>query len=222
MPVTELSLIASSVPGEVPPALRELGQAGIVLQGEWCAANAPWLTQDRGAALFQQVEDPGIMAITAHWDSLQQHHTCIASPANQRAVADWVPHINVEAMKPGHIDGLHLFPASEDDDEGLIPALTAPILAVITWDVPQKDKLLFEEAMDKVKGLWDAATIPYRHRGGWKIEKDRDIEQFVVVGGLDSLEKSKELSNGEAWNEYSRVVSPFILRVETKHYKRIA
>ncbi|KAI2613246.1 hypothetical protein GGR54DRAFT_329864 [Hypoxylon sp. NC1633] len=223
MPATEASYLASSTPGAISPAFRDLAKAGIALQGEWCVANAPWLTSDRGAALFQQLEDAGITLIVAHWDSFEQHQACIASPGNQAAFVDWMPHLDLTAIKPGHIDGVRLFPRSEDEEE-LIPALEAPVLAVTTWTVLRENVKPFEEAMDTVKELWDTATLPYRHRGGWRIEKDGEVpftEQFIVIGGVESTEKGHAIAKGEAWDKYSRDVLPFALSVDIKYYRRI-
>ncbi|KAI2623963.1 hypothetical protein GGS26DRAFT_215635 [Hypomontagnella submonticulosa] len=224
MPITEAALLLSNISGEVPPALRDLGVAAIAIQGEWCRINAPWLTEDRGTALFQELENPGIILITAHWDSIEQHHACIASPENQKIIVDLVPHLDAAAVKPRHIDRLHVFPASESE-EGLIPALKAPILSVTIWAVWSKNKTVFEQALAQVKGGLDAATMPYRHRGGWMIEKDEDkpnVEHFVMVGGLESSDQNAALAKTKALGEHYQALSSLTLEVETKHYKRIA
>ncbi|KAI0835676.1 hypothetical protein F5Y06DRAFT_276020 [Hypoxylon sp. FL0890] len=223
MPVTEVSLFPSSTPGDIPQAFRDLAVAGIDVQGKWCVTNAPWLTRDRGAALFQQLEDPNILLITAHWDSIDQHHACIASPANQKALADLAPYMDMAAIKPGHIDGLYMFPTSED--EGLSPALEAPVLYVTICSVSKDKKPQFEEAIGKVKAVLDAFTMPYRHRGGWRIERDQgkeSIEQYYLVGGSGSAEKSKEFIKSDGYDEYHQALFPLALDAETKHYKRIA
>ncbi|KAI1454040.1 hypothetical protein F4805DRAFT_477862 [Annulohypoxylon moriforme] len=196
MAVTEIALMASSAPGEIPEALRNLGVAGIALQGEWCAKDAPWLIPDRGAALFQQVEDPGMLLITAHWDSVDQHHAVLVTPENQELLVDLPPLVNAAIIRPGHVDGGHMFPKSED--EGFAPALTAPALV----------------------GVLDEFVKPYRHRGGWKIEKadGEDIEQYFIAGGLDNVKKSAAFAHAEG---YDQSLSPLALNVETKHYKRI-
>ncbi|KAI0382699.1 hypothetical protein F5Y04DRAFT_41964 [Hypomontagnella monticulosa] len=224
MPITEAALLLSSISGEVPPALRDLGVAAIAIQGEWCRINAPWLTEDRGTALFQELENPGIILITAHWDSIEQHHACIASPENQKIIVELVPHLDAAAVKPRHIDGLHVFCASESE-EGLIPALKAPILSVTIWIVRSENKALFEQTLAQVKGDLDTATMPYRHRGGWMIEKDDDkpdAEHYVMVGGLESADENVAFAKTEALREHYRTLSPLALDVETKHYKRIA
>ncbi|OTA60722.1 hypothetical protein K449DRAFT_309340, partial [Hypoxylon sp. EC38] len=153
--------------------------------------------------LFQQLKDKGVLLITAHWDSIDQHHACIASEANQKILEEAMPYMDTKAIKPGHIDGLYMLPNSED--EGIIPTLDAPILSVTVWTVSRENKTQFEEAMGKVKGVLDALTTPYRHRGGWKIEKDpgkEDIEQYYVVGGLESIEKYLEGIKSGGYDEY--------------------
>ncbi|KAI1213744.1 uncharacterized protein F4807DRAFT_456291 [Annulohypoxylon truncatum] len=221
MTVTEISFLPSSTPGEVTETLRDIAVAAIAYQGEWCATNAPWLAQDRGEALFQQVEDPGVVLITAHWDSIDQHHAVLATPRNQKILVDAEPHLHAATVRPGHIDGVKLFPKSEE--EGFIPALEAPVLVVTIWSVHRENKTRFEEALGKVKGVLDGFAMPYRHRGGWKIEKDEgeDIEQYFIAGGLDSVEKSAAFAQVEGYNKYDQTLSPLVLNIETKHYKRI-
>ncbi|KAI1384783.1 uncharacterized protein F4822DRAFT_416247 [Hypoxylon trugodes] len=223
MPVTEASILPSTKPGEIPKVLLDLGISGITLQGEWCATHAPWLTKDRGAALFQQIEDPGVALITAHWDSVEQHHECVASPANQKLNIELVPHIDVTKMKPGHLDGSYLFPAAEDG-EGLVSAVKAPVLSVMRWAVARENKDQFGEALSKVKGTLDTLTTPYRHRGGWKIEKDggENIEQYFIIGGLENEEKGASITEAEGYDGYYKALSSLALGAETKHYKRIA
>ncbi|KAI1099914.1 hypothetical protein F4804DRAFT_64552 [Jackrogersella minutella] len=222
MTVTEIAVLPSSTPGEVPQALHDIGLAGIALQGEWCAVNAPWLIQDRGAALFQQLEDPGVLLITAHWDSIDQHHACLATPANQKLLVDTEPCLDTAKMRPGHIEGIKMFPGSED--EGLTPALKAPIIVVTIWTVPRENKAQFEEAMKRVQENSEVLNMPYRRRGGWKIEKakgEEEIEQYFVVGGLENVETSATSTKDEGHDEHYQTLSPLASNVEIKHYKRI-
>ncbi|KAI2470358.1 hypothetical protein F4781DRAFT_177687 [Annulohypoxylon bovei var. microspora] len=221
MTVSEIAILPTSTPGEIPQVLRDSGKAGIAFQGEWCATNAPWLIPDRGAAFFQQVEDPGVMLITAHWDSIDQHHACLATPENQKFLVDIEPYLNTATLRPGHIEGVQMFPKSED--EGFAPALSAPVLVVTIWSVSRENKTQFEEAMGRVKGVLDRFAMPYRRRGGWKIEKaeGEDMEQYFIVGGSDSVEKSVAFAQAEGYHGYNQTLSPLALNVETKHYKRI-
>ncbi|KAI0138593.1 hypothetical protein F4776DRAFT_60690 [Hypoxylon sp. NC0597] len=223
MPVTELSLLSSSTPGEIPQAYRDLVVEAIGIQGKWCANYAPWLIKDRGAALFQQLKEKGILLIAAHWDSIDQHHACIESPANQKILGEVASYMDMAVVKPGHIEGLYMLPNSED--EGVIPALEAPVLSVTVWTVSRENKTQFEEAMGKVKGILDGLTTPYRHRGGWKIEKDQgkeDIEQYYVVGGIESIEKYLEDVKTGGYDEYIQALLSLGLDTDTKRYKRIA
>ncbi|KAI0882033.1 uncharacterized protein GGS22DRAFT_191764 [Annulohypoxylon maeteangense] len=221
MTVTEIAILPSSTPGEITETLRNLYITGIAFQGEWCATNAPWLTQDRGEALFQQVEDPAVAVITAHWDSIDQHHGILATPENQKLLVDLEPHLSAATARPGHIHGLHMFPKSED--EGFVSAFAAPVLVVTVWTVRRENKTRFEEALGRVKGVLDRFVVPYRHRGGWKIEKvdGEDIEQYFIAGGLDSVEKSAAFAQAEGYDKYSQALSSLALDVETKHYQRI-
>ncbi|KAI1144287.1 hypothetical protein F5Y05DRAFT_418342 [Hypoxylon sp. FL0543] len=160
MPVAEVSLLPSSTPGVVPQTFREFCVAGTNVQGEWCAANAPWLTKDRGA-----------------------HHARIASSATQKALAELALYMDMATIKLGHIDRLYISPNSED--EGFTPALKAPVLSVTIWTVSRDKKA----SSRNVKEGLDAHTAPYRQRGGWGIEKDQgkeDIEEFLVIGVLKS------------------------------------
>ncbi|KAI1092390.1 hypothetical protein F5B19DRAFT_207432 [Rostrohypoxylon terebratum] len=221
MTVTEISILPTSTPGEITPELRKIGVDGVAFQGEWCAKYAPWLTQDRGAAFFQQVEDLGVALVSAHWDSVDQHHAVLATPENQQISADLAPHLDLAKMRPGHIDGVKMLP--KDEGEGFVSALDAPVLVVTIWTVRNENKARFEEALGKVKGVLDDFVKPYRHRGGWKIEKadGEDVELYFMVGGSDSVEKSATFTQADGYDRYSEALTPLVLSVETNHYKRI-
>ncbi|KAI0901616.1 hypothetical protein F4806DRAFT_6818 [Annulohypoxylon nitens] len=221
MTVTEISILPTTTPGEITAELRKIGVDGIGFQGEWCAKNAPWLIPDRGAALFQQVKDPGVALVSAHWDSVDQHHAVLATPENQKISVDLAPHLDLAKMRPGHIDGVKMLPKTED--EGFLSSLDAPVLVVTIWTVRSDNKTKFMEALGKVKGVLDEFVKPYRHRGGWKIEKadGEDIELYFMLGGSDSIEKSATFIQADDYDRYSQALSPLALSAETKHYKRI-
>ncbi|OTB01389.1 hypothetical protein M426DRAFT_323526 [Hypoxylon sp. CI-4A] len=226
MTVTELSILPSNRPGDLPAGFRDAGKAGIAIQGEWCAAYAPHLVPDRGAALFQQLEDPSVMLITAHWDSMDQHQTCVSTPANQMVIEEIGPYLDTEKMRPGHIEGVRMFPNAEDDADGLalnlVPALQAPVLSITNYTVPREKKSQFEEAMRGLEGALDLFRMPYRFRGGWKIEKDKgeNIEQYFVVGGVETAEKRSVFVEEMAYDTYYRTLAPFVMDIETRHYNR--
>ncbi|XDG01390.1 hypothetical protein ABKA04_001005 [Annulohypoxylon sp. FPYF3050] len=221
MTVTEISILPTTTPGEITAELRKIGVDGIAFQGEWCAKNAPWLIPDRGAALFQQVEEPGVALVSAHWDSVDQHHAVLATDENQKISVDLAPHLDLAKMRPGHIDGVKMLP--KDEGEGFVSSLDAPVLVVTIWTMRSENKTRFEEALGKVKGVLDEFVKPYRHRGGWKIEKadGEDIELYFILGGSDSVEKSATFIQAEGYDRYNQALSPLALSVETKHYKRI-
>ncbi|KAI0480071.1 hypothetical protein GGR56DRAFT_624378 [Xylariaceae sp. FL0804] len=87
MPVTELAWLPLKSPGKISAQVVEHARAALDAQSTWCAENAPSLPTGspaaRGAAIFQEREEPKTLLVTAHWESAEQHLQWIGSEANQ-------------------------------------------------------------------------------------------------------------------------------------------
>ncbi|CAJ2509944.1 Uu.00g058440.m01.CDS01 [Anthostomella pinea] len=235
MPVTELATIPSATPGHVPVALVEVLKAAQVLQGEWCTAHAPSLPLDhgvparRGAALYVRLDDPGVVLITAHWESTAQHAACVASELNQRAMGSFLPLVVAEGIHYFHVGGVEMFGDGDGDGKREEePPLHAAVVSVARVMASRVKQAGFEEAFASVKGLLDKATSPWVHKSGWRIEReegrDEDVEEFVLVGGWESEEKVREYLEGrwEGFGEYMDALRPLVLDVDLTAYRKLA
>ena len=140
MPVTELAFfsIPTTADGAITPALEAAFAEALRVQDAWCAANLPSGSSSpasaspaeaRGAALFQQHEDPTTALLTAHWPSVAEHGRWIASPENARVFGALQALVDTTRIRFFHVDGVEAFPvaiASEGEGEGRTPALRSP------------------------------------------------------------------------------------------------
>ncbi|KAI1180185.1 hypothetical protein F4777DRAFT_531269 [Nemania sp. FL0916] len=180
MPVTELAWIPAATPDSVP-ALLGCCRNGIEAQNEWAANHAsstlpPGPPSVRGAALYQQREDPTIALITAHWVSPEQHASCVASEENKAAIAALAPCARLDGINYFHVDGVQMF---------LPDTLSSPLLSILKIRVEDGKR-------DEVERIWEergkelvmtAAGI--KHTAGWRIEKElgsEEEDEFLVVG----------------------------------------
>ncbi|KAI8634577.1 hypothetical protein F5Y19DRAFT_117226 [Xylariaceae sp. FL1651] len=221
MPVTELAWIPSVTRGSVPPALIEASRRGMEAQSEWAAKHASSTLPSgpphvRGAALYQQREDPGLVLLTAHWDAVAQHYECISAEENKRAMQALAPLVVFSGIKFLHIEGVKMLPEA---------TLEAGLLSVVRMSVSAGRKAEVEKAWGDVKGLIrDKAG--FEHVVGWRIEKEEgkeDREEFVVVGAWSEeaelgLFGEGKWQNASAWDEAWKGIA---LDTDIKTYRRL-
>jgi heme-degrading monooxygenase HmoA len=151
------------------------------------------------------------MLVTAHWDSPAQHAECIASEANQRAMAAIGSLAVPSLIKVFHVEDVQMFSTV---NEGPLSVLRIGV------EPGRETKELVERIWnDGVKGLLSGAA-GYEHTAGWRIEKEGEgREEFVVVGAWrdeDSLQRFLDESWDKAWREVR------VLAMDAKSYRRIA
>ncbi|KAI1429302.1 hypothetical protein F5Y12DRAFT_478127 [Xylaria sp. FL1777] len=220
MPVTELAFVPSATPGSIPPALVKATWEGIHGQGDWMAANAPSTIPSgppaaRGAALFQQREDRGVMLVTAHWESAAQHAECIASEENQKAMKAITAHAIGADVKYFHVDGVQLFGGE---------TLDARLLSMLRIGVKEGKR-------GEIEGIWNGGgggaknplfgSAGFEHIGGWRVEKElgkEDRDEFVVVGAWSSEDALSRFAEGREWDE---VWKGAVLETSVTTYSRI-
>ncbi|KAI1433101.1 hypothetical protein GGR50DRAFT_537906 [Xylaria sp. CBS 124048] len=224
MPVTELALIPSATPGFITPELLAVGQNGLLLQSEWAAKHAtstfpPGPPAVRGAAIYQQREDDGIILLTAHWDSPAQHAECIASEENQEAMAAIVPHILPSEIKISHVAGVYML-----DQETLDMGLLSVVKIGVRDDMGENGRARIEKLWGRMGGLL-AARAGLEHKAGWRIETDLELEgreEFIVVGAWRDEEVLKELTEGGLGQAWDMGWRDDVLDMDIKTYRRIA
>jgi hypothetical protein len=178
MPVTELAFFPTTS-GTVSPALLEATAKAFQIQDEWCASNLPSPPsvvpmagglEARGVAYFQQVEDPSVTMLTAHWDSVAQHMAWIGTEANKSLFPLLDGHLAWDKMRFFHIDGVSVFQREVMESE---------IVTIARYGVGGLEKkAAVTKALEELR--------PFGAYGGWRIEKDegrQDWDEFVVVHG---------------------------------------
>ena len=234
MPVTELAFFTTttSADGVVTPGFRVACAEALRVQDAWCAANLPGRNSEnsaaeaRGAALFQQLEDPTTTLLTAHWSSVAEHALWIASAENARVFGDLKSHVDARSIRFFHVDGVEAFPLFEevDGDGGLTPALRSPVVSMTRCFVDRNRKDEFERVYAKVGGIYNKPRTSYASRGGWRIEKEpgrEDVEEYVIVSGRDVPESADGVSTQEGLPNYADGMSSVMLGCDVKQYKRM-
>ncbi|KAK6819727.1 hypothetical protein PG987_016210 [Apiospora arundinis] len=238
MPVTELAylpLLASSSSalgggeqGCPSPAFIAAAREILRIQADWCAENPTGssLKPADGAGLFVQVDDPLSLLLTAHWDSPEHHGQWIRSQANRDALGLLAPHLEMSRLAMFHVDGVEAFtgPETVAATAGEKATLSADYVSVSKFVLAAGKKADFEGAWNKVGPIFQEFVSPYVHRGGWRIEKQdgrEDKEEFVLIGGWDSLEKAAELAKSKGYAEYGETLKTVTSERDTKLYRRI-
>ncbi|GAP89683.1 hypothetical protein SAMD00023353_3501000 [Rosellinia necatrix] len=227
MTVTELAWIPSATPGSIPPAFLAACREGIEAQGEWITTQEPPTTTTssspsprgppsaRGAALYQQREDRGVMLITAHWASAGQHAACIASAQNRAAMGAIAAHAVAAEVRYFHVDGVRMFGA---ETLGAGPLLSVARIGVAARNRGEVEKAWEARARERL-----AAESGFEHAAGWRIEKEpgrEDRDEFVVVGAWRDEEALARFAvGGKAWDDVWEGVG---LEMDVTTYNRIA
>lgn len=150
--------------------------------------------------VYQQVENPAVVLLTAHWDSVAQHMEWIQSQENQRFYPLIQEHLDMSKFMFFHVDQVAVF----------VPeVLEMPVIAVARYSSPN----------DRKEEVASSAEQP---KGGWRIEKDdtmiqKKLDEFVLVTGAGSIEatdNSPDTGTGMSFEIAS-------VECEVKHYTRI-
>lgn len=239
MPVTELArlpLLPSSststsegVPQGPTPALLATVREVLSIQDAWCAENLPSNSKKppQGVGLFRQVDDPSTLLLTAHWDSAAQHGEWIQSQANRDVLEKLTPHVDIPRVSLFHVDGLEAFTAGPETDanaEGEKAVLSAEYVSVSRFVVAADQRAGFERAWAEVGHIRQDFVSPFVHRGGWRIEKQEgseDKDEFVLIGGWDSLAKHAEFAESGGYEEYDKNMKGAVLACNTEFYQRV-
>lgn len=188
MTVTEFALVHLSSPISTQ-TLRTLEEAQRI-QDKWALEQNPQLPESRvarGTGMLQQNEDHSAILITARWDSPAAHWEWIGTDENRQAMDKLMPLIVAEGEKRlvlYHVDSV-LFPPPGD---GITSALGSPGLNIYHYRVRPSEKEGFESRLKVAMGELNAATAtPFTW--GWRIEKDGETEELLVVRGWNSEEQ---------------------------------
>jgi hypothetical protein len=138
--------------------------------------------RERIFIVFQQIENPAEVLLTAHWDSVAQHMQWIGSRENQEVYPVIQGHLDMSKLVFFHVSNVAAFSPE---------VLGASVVGVLRYFVPRTRREVVELAMAETKvGAYSGIA----GRGGWRIEKDGNMEQdqldeYVLVVGSKSVEE---------------------------------
>lgn len=170
---------------------------------------------------FQQIEDPYVIYIIGKWDSPEAHYAFLPSAKNQELLKLFKEDVHIEEVDRKKMQIWHL-----DHDVFDVPAnaksvFKAPIISCSRHFVPKVNKADFIEKFNEVRGLLEDFTKPYNVVGGWRIEKENEeTEELVLFSGFESVENHMEFAKTERFGKYREIVS-FVRGFEVKHLKGV-
>lgn len=222
MAVTEIAVLHASA-GTVGDDLRQSLVEALKVQEGWLAKNfpnSPSSDAERGVAMFQQVEDPAKLLITARWESTAAHWQWINSDEN-KGIMDSIK--NQVAMSDEnhtvlrHVEGeLFAGPAPE----GITHLLEAPFVSVGRAYVPAENKPAADAIIKEVAGALREFTAPGDTRWGWAVDpQDENVLEFIIVAGWDSVEAHLGFNQHPGfakWHEFLDLADS----KGSRHYKR--
>ncbi|KAI0015337.1 hypothetical protein F4780DRAFT_89811 [Xylariomycetidae sp. FL0641] len=244
MPITNLVFLTTSAP-TLTAATESAMRSALAGQAEWVASQPTSSSSssssprddDRGVALYQQLENPRVLLETAHWASPAAHAAWLGSGAYGAGSAALAPHFDFGALEYFYVEGALLAPpgAAEvragrrgsENDERPVPLLDAPVLSVARVTVPAAEKQAFAAAMRDQDGRAGLAPFawPYHVRGAWRVRggdaKEGDEEEFVMFGGWPSVERHMEFGQTEGFAKFAEPAMACASKRDLKHYKRV-
>ncbi|KAI6080742.1 hypothetical protein F4821DRAFT_250911 [Hypoxylon rubiginosum] len=222
MAVTELAWLKCASEA-VTAESKEATNTALNVQDEWCVRNAPGIPkgrEGRGVGFFQQIEDPSITLLTAHWESVEQHKTWIESTENKTVFPALNNHFQLEKTVFFHLNDVELFKTPEAD--GAVSLLESPVVSMGRLTVATENRQAFDQGWNEVNGILEEFAKPNAVKSGWRIEKeDQGQEEFVFACGWPSVEKHGEFATTKDFQKYASALLPFTTARDIKHYQRI-
>lgn len=221
MTVTEFALLTLTS-DELTPEFKDLCDKGKSIQDAWCKKHNPDIPagrRERGAAMFQQVEDPSVIFATAQWASPEEHWAWVGSEENKAVMAQLLPYIHAEGDKKPivfHIEGV-IF----DGSESKASLLDSAVVSVSRLSVEPDKKQEYWAGHNANKNALEDFAAPHPAAYGWRIEKeDEQTEEFLIFCGWDSVDRHNEFPKAEGFSKMLDVMK-LTKSYDGKHYKRI-
>ncbi|KAK8042587.1 hypothetical protein PG994_013070 [Apiospora phragmitis] len=137
-----------------------------------------------------------------------------------------MPYLDMPRVSLFHVDGIEAFTGlnAEAGEEDKKTALSAEYVSVSRLVVAADKRAGFERTWAEVGRIRQEYVSPFVHRGGWRIEKQdgsEDKDEFVLIGGWDSLAKHAEFAESEGDAEYDKTIKAAVLECNTTFYRRV-
>ena len=222
MTVTEIAILHSTS-GGLGDELKKYLLAAQPIQDDWYAKTFPGSAcgpPARGAAMYQQIEDPAKILLTARWESVPQHWQWIATDVNKEVLGDIGKHVSMDGDDKiilFHLDA-DIFGAPAADGETHL--LDSPVLSVGRLFIDVDKKAAFQKEFDDVAHILKDFVAPRMVRAGWRADKEaKDKEEFVMVVGWDSVDQHMSFASSPGFAKYAGI-RQFVTGQDIKHYKR--
>ncbi|ORY65042.1 uncharacterized protein BCR38DRAFT_189851 [Pseudomassariella vexata] len=249
MPVIELAFLPLST-ASPSPSFRALAEECIQVQDVWCASHLPSVPnglEPRGVGMFQQIANSAAndsnaagtkattMLLTAHWASVSEHESWIASEENQTYFPQLREYVVLDRVRYFHVEGVEMFSSDHstlsfssfpENGGRLVPVLNSPVIFMERWLVDKAKKGEAERLLGEMKGVRDEIVRPHAHSGGWRIKRDdlveelrENKEEYVFEGceSVEGFEKRQKMRNSE---KYAETTMTAMLSYNVKFYKR--
>lgn len=168
--------------------------------------------------MFQQVEDPANILISARWDSVAAHWQWIQGDENQKIMGELGAYIASDNVVLLHLDNPDIF--SSPASQGRTSLQDSPVISISRIYVDPQAKDQFSARFEEAKRALEDFVAPHIVRGGWREDKeDESKEEFVVFCGWESLEKHGEFKAHPTASKY-RSILELATGTDMKHYKR--
>jgi heme-degrading monooxygenase HmoA len=221
MVVTEFAIFTANS-SEALPALKQHIEATLPVLKAWHQKTYPQ-SPIAPAPLFQQVEDPSKVLLTFCWDSVEAHWAWIETSENKTAMGGINELIKMEGedkMKLFHLDA-EVFPAPAPGEGDIKGLLESGVVMVARMVVGPEKRQRFQDAWVGVKGLLEThAGGEHLVRTGWRVDKDGEYEEFVLIAGFASIERHYAFARHPGFGRYMGIFQ-FVTKNDVRHYRRL-
>ena len=217
MAVTEIALLRLKTP-EPSSSTREILKQAQQAQSEWSGYPVQFA---------RQLEDSSYFYILGGWESIAHHNgDWIKSETNQKLLAqlkddvdvEWMFHVDIDVSKYQDFSSIWPMDYSTDTRKPSTSTgpLDAPVIAVSRYFVEHAKKTEFETAFKNGGPYLGAHTAPFAYSGGWRIDKEGDDEEFVLLSGWNKVEDHYGFAKTEGFKVFGKTKGA-LNGVEVKH-----
>ena len=210
MRITELALLHLSCGVTVDSAaLRSnLSHAKTVMQN--CTGHTFYY--------MQQLEEPALVYIVGEWDSLDQHmNEFIPSAENQAVLESLKDALTVERLE--HIDVPHAnLPLPKSEAQVEQARRGELIWSIGCYYIKDGAKHDFRDSFEANKQYLQDFVTEGTIGGGWRIDKEDNKEEFVLLSPWKNVEQHLGFGKTEGFQKYAQI-QKYIDGADIKHCK---
>ncbi|KAJ5999651.1 hypothetical protein N7481_000060 [Penicillium waksmanii] len=197
MPVTEIALLHLKTPTPSDP-LKAVFLEAQQEQSQYSGHRVNFL---------RSLDDQRDFFLLGGWESVALHcGEWVASEINQRLLAKLKDEVDIGYM-------FHL-----DVDPSTPIPISAPVIGVVRCFIEKDNKEEFDHLFKAGLSDLEKFTAPHPCFGGWRIDKEGEDEEFILLSGWNSVEHHHEFHKSELSKEFAKTKS-VIKNTEVKHVR---